>query len=93
MVEFITGKNIKTACDKVLLVAKAADIVSALSEKEKVLVEAVKKQTPESGIKVYNLGNYQIVAAVVKKTISNLEMQNLAGKIYQIIKNKSKLGF
>ena len=36
MVEFITGKNIKTACDKVLLVAKAADIVSALSEKEKV---------------------------------------------------------
>ena len=47
MVEFITGKNIKTACDKVLLVAKAADIVSALSEKEKVLVEAVKKQTPE----------------------------------------------
>ena len=50
MVEFITGKNIKTACDKVLLVAKAADIVSALSEKEKVLVEAVKKQTPESGI-------------------------------------------
>ena len=60
MVEFITGKNIKTACDKVLLVAKAADIVSALSEKEKVLVEAVKKQIPESGIKVYNLGNYQI---------------------------------
>ena len=91
MVEFVTGRNIKTSCDKVLLVAKAADIVSALSEKEKVLVEAVKKQTPESGIKVYNLGNYQIVAAVVKKTISNLEMQNLAGKIYQIIKNSREV--
>lgn len=67
MVEFITGKNIKAAGDKVLLAAKSADIVSALSEKEKVLAEAVKKQTPESGIKVYNLGNYQIVVAVVKK--------------------------
>ena len=87
MVEFVTGKNIRAAQDKVLIAEKASEIVCVLSEKEKVLADAVKKQTAESGIKVYNLGDYQVIAVVIKKTTSNLDMEVLAGKIYQNVKN------
>lgn len=68
MVEFITGKNIKAAGDKVLIAEKAAEIVRILSDKEQILADAVKKQTEESGIKVYNLGGCQVVAVVIKKS-------------------------
>ena len=87
MVEFVTGKNIRAAQDKVLIAEKASEIVCVLSEKEKVLADAVKKQTAESGIKVYNLGDYQVIVVVIKKTTSNLDMEVLAGKIYQNVKN------
>lgn len=87
MVEFITGKNIKAAGDKVLIAEKAAEIVRILSDKEQILADAVKKQTEESGIKVYNLGGCQVVAVVIKKAMSGLEMAELAGKIYKSIKN------
>lgn len=87
MVEFVTGKNIKAAQNKVLIAEKASEIVRVLSEKEKVLADAIKKQTAESGIKVYNLGDYQVIAVVIKKTTSNLDMEVLAGKIYQMVKN------
>lgn len=87
MVEFITGKNIKAAGDKVLIAEKAAEIVRILSDKEQILADAVKKQTEESGVKVYNLGGCQVVAVVIKKAMSGLEMAELAGKIYKSIKN------
>ena len=87
MVEFITGKNIKAAGDKVLIAEKAAEIVRILSDKEQILADAVKKQTEESGIKVYNLGGCQVVAVVIKKAMSGLEMAELAGKIYKSIKS------
>ncbi len=87
MVEFVIGKNIKTAQDKVLVAQKAAEIVAQLSEKEKFLSGAIKKQTMENGVKVYNLGEYQILAVVVETKMSALKWQNLAGKIYPKIKN------
>ena len=44
MVEFITGKNIKAAGDKVLIAEKAAEIVRILSDKEQILADAVKNR-------------------------------------------------
>lgn len=87
MVEFVIGKNIKTAQDKVFVASKAAEIVDHLSDKEKFLGGAIKKQTVDSGIKVYNLGDYQVVSVIVEVKMSALKWQNLAGKIYPKIKN------
>lgn len=87
MVEFVIGKNIKTLHDKVLIAAKASEITSMLSEKEKFLQPDLKKQTAEDGIKVYGLSGYQLVTVVVNPQITSLGWQELAGKIYAKIKN------
>lgn len=87
MVEFVIGKNIKTAGDKVLIASKASEIIGLLSDKEKFLTSAIKKQTAESGIKAYDLGDYKLIASVVNPKMTAVEWQNFAGKIYSNIKN------
>ena len=71
MVEFVIGKNIKTAQDKVLVAQKAAEIVAQLSDKEKFLGGAIKKQTVENGAKVYDLGEYQMAESGRKNLSQN----------------------
>ncbi|MBR3502414.1 MAG: leucyl aminopeptidase [Alphaproteobacteria bacterium] len=91
MVEFIIGKNIKTKQDKVLIAGKAVEITDKLTDSEKHLAGAIKKQTPKDKLKVYDLGEYKIFAAVVDKKFSKFKWQTFGAECYKKIKNCQNL--
>ncbi len=87
MVEFLSGKNIKTKCNKLIIAAKSAEIADKLIDSEKFLVSAIKKQTPKDKIKKYSLGEYNIFAAVVDNKMSNLKWQQFGAECYKKLKD------
>lgn len=86
MVEFVTGKNIKSAHDKIIIAAKATEIIEKLSEAEKFLLTAIKKQTAKDKLKVYNLGGYKLFTAVVDAKTSELKWRKIGAEYYKKIK-------
>ncbi len=86
MVEFVIGRNIGAKGDKVIIAAKAVDIVKTLNKTEAGLVAAVKKQKPEDKIKTYDLGEYTVFVAVAKPR-NGVEWQKIGAAVWQKIKN------
>ena len=87
MVEFITGKNIKTKQNKLIIASKTSEIADKLADSEKFLVNAVKKQTTKEKLKTYSLGEYSLLAAVVDSKTSALKWQKLGAECYKKLKN------
>ncbi len=86
MVEFAIGKAIKSRGDKLILATKGFEAAEMLSDKEQNLLTAIKKQTTEDGIKVYNLGDYTVFVAIKKMPTSAVEWQKFGGEVWQKIK-------
>ena len=86
MVEFVLGRNIKTASDKFLMAAKADKIANMLAENEKSLKKAVLKQTPQDNIKSYDLGTHTVFVCLHKPSMSALDWQKSGGEAYRMLK-------
>lgn len=91
MVEFVTSKNIKSKQNKLIVAAKASEIVEKLADTEKFLAAAIKKQTPKDKLKTYDLGAYKIFVAVVDKQTSALKWQKFGAGCYKKLKNCREL--
>lgn len=86
MVEFIIGRNIKSKCDKVIFAEKVTDVCKYLNQEEQMLVNAVKKQTVQAGLRMYHLGDYSVGIALVKNKMSAAEWQKAGGITWKSIK-------
>ena len=86
MVEFVIGRNIKAKCDKVIIAVKDVDISKYLGADEQKLMPAIKKQTPEEKLKMYNLGGYSLAVVFLKSNASAVGWQNVGGNTWKHIK-------
>lgn len=91
MVEFVTGKNIKVKKDKMLIAVKPTEIIEKLTDSEKLLAGAIKKQTSKDKLKIYDLGEYKIFATVMDNKTSELNWQKFGAESYKKIKNCREL--
>lgn len=89
--EFGIGKNIKVKQDKLIIANKAVEIADKLTDSEKFLLPAVKKQTAKDKLKIYDLGGYKIFAAVVDNKSSALKWQKFGADCYKKIKDCREL--
>lgn len=86
MVEYVVGRNIKAKCDKVILAAKAENIVKLLNNDEHILATAIKKQTKTDKVKEYDLGQYKVLVALVGNKMSQIGWQQAGGDVWKKIK-------
>ena len=73
------------------IAVKPADIIEKLTDSEKSLAGAIKKQTPKDKIKVYDLGEYKIFACIADKKSSALKWQKFGAESYKKIKNSREI--
>ena len=89
--EFVSGKNIKVKQNKLLVANKASEIADKLTDSEKFLAGTVKKLTAKDKLKVYDLGEYKIFAAVVDNKFSELKWRKFGAECYKKIKDCREL--
>ena len=83
--EFTIGRNLSAKGDKVIVAAKASEIIKVLNKDEQCLIGAVKKQTEDDKIQEYNLGEYTVFA-VIARLKTAVEWQKFGGAVWQRIK-------
>lgn len=86
MVNFTLGRSIKSKCDKMLIAAKASQLVDLLNNEEQILRDVIKKQTTEDKFVEYNLGTYKLYAIVVKGKMNSADWQELGGAAWKKVK-------
>ena len=91
MVEFAIGRNIKSKGDKVILAYKANEVVALLSENEKILHTAIKKQTIEDKLKVFDLGEYRLATQIIPHNLIIPAWQKIGGEIWQAMQKKREI--